>query len=111
MRLSEAIRLGAMLHPQCFERSYVANGRDVVASCALHAAVEAGYAMRGIVATGAQCPACGITYNPNGLYCMVVHLNDEHRWTREAIADWVATVEPADVLVDDRDREVAGVHE
>jgi hypothetical protein len=23
-----------------------------------------------------------------------VHLNDDHRWTREQIADWVQTIEP-----------------
>jgi hypothetical protein len=24
----------------------------------------------------------------------MIHLNDDHRWTRERIAEWVATVEP-----------------
>jgi hypothetical protein len=26
----------------------------------------------------------------------VTHLNDDHRWTREQIADWVATIEQAE---------------
>jgi hypothetical protein len=27
------------------------------------------------------------------LGCVAVHLNDNHRWTREQIADWVETIE------------------
>jgi len=26
----------------------------------------------------------------------IVHLNDYHKWTRDQIADWVATIEPAE---------------
>jgi hypothetical protein len=41
-----------------------------------------------------QCPHCdGET---SFLFCVSDHLNDVHRWTREEIADWVATVEPQD---------------
>lgn len=35
------------------------------------------------------CPAC-IRLNP--VSTQVQHLNDEHEWTREAIADWLETL-------------------
>ena len=31
------------------------------------------------------------------VYAVIGHLNDEDYWTRERIADWVATIEPAEV--------------
>lgn len=101
MKLSEAIRLGAMLRPQVFGDYFISGG-----SCAVGAAAEA----CGIAESGTQrfrvfehshvsvfarsCPVCG--FPPSNV---VVHLNDWHRWTRERIADWVATVEPKDALV------------
>lgn len=94
MRLSEAIRLGSMLHPQSFGwlRAY---GSDdaIVATCAMGAAEEVGCDTEEYKAGKVACPEC-----PNlagSLYGVVVHLNDGHRWTREAIADWVATIESA----------------
>lgn len=106
MKLSEAIRLGSMLHPQNFgsgrryrnmrgQFSTPAHGM-VDATCALMAADEAGY--WNIFANEhceTVCPVCAYA---NALPQMIAHLNDEHRWTREAIADWVETVEPATPL-------------
>lgn len=91
MQLSEAIRLGAMLHPQGFYWSHLkdTNG-TVIATCALGAAYDAGYAHPFEVATPARCPRC---HGSASLSWIVAHLNDTHRWTREAIADWVETVE------------------
>ena len=96
MRLSEAIRLGAMLGPQAFGATF-----ENEKSCAL------GSALRAIsitdrpwtatadvwpfVYTRAQHPVLGDTYL---VITIIRELNDLHRWTREAIADWVATVEP-----------------
>ncbi len=41
---------------------------------------------------------------------MVIHLNDDHRWTREQIADWVATVEPSETPTPDvNDAELVAV--
>ena len=36
-----------------------------------------------------KCPAC--LMDEIDLADTIIHLNDMHRWTREAIADWVAT--------------------
>lgn len=108
MRLSEAIRLGAMLRPQGFIKTLAHSG-----SCAMGAAVEA---------TGGSVPATYedamahlvhrwpfvfaaelVTYPPCGcgmagfkstVRACVLHLNDTHRWTREQIADWVQVIEP-----------------
>lgn len=96
MKLSDAIRLGSMLKPQGF-----GGLRDHVGTCALGAAEDA-VGMIWWVKFGshpalmATCPACGdaTTYDSN--LNTVAHLNDDHRWTREQIADWVATIEPAD---------------
>lgn len=35
------------------------------------------------------CPACGEISEEACLWGIVIHLNDIHRWTREAVADWL----------------------
>lgn len=98
MRLSEAIRLGAMLKPQGFDDYRTDDGR----TCAVGAAQEAMGGAAAFVAwqqlehtVGGHCPLCGLTKTEDGVRINVVpHLNDCHRWTREQIADWVETVEP-----------------
>ncbi len=96
MKLSEAIRLGAMLHKQGFHewRTRDAVTSAVVATCALGAAGAAGYFdVHRVPSWTADCPACCMT---SSICTILAHINDQHRWTREKIADWVATVEPAD---------------
>lgn len=98
MKLSEAIRLGSTLAPQAF-----GNFKHGGGTCALGAAWEAvcGDIGVGILdlpsdwswtgRTSVECPACDA---PSGSVTRVItHLNDDHRWTREAIADWVKTLE------------------
>lgn len=103
MKLSEAIRLGAMLKPQGFG---LLNDGD--ATCALGAAHHAA----GIIVYDDQVkasihalrrwPVLGVKTNmPIAGYrqclcrvdTMIVTLNDEERWTREQIAEWVEGVE------------------
>lgn len=100
VKLSEAIREGAKLRPQAFGAFFKNGG-----SCAEGAAAEAvGCAYnenarwepathlnqhnlyRGVYAAlvKAPCPVAGCVRRPN-----TAHLNDDHRWTREAIADWL----------------------
>lgn len=116
MRLSEAIKLGAMLRPQCFGKMFFDDG-----SCANGAALEACgevdgtnmYRLFPIVATRApRCPACS-EYDPRcrDICHLIAHLNDEHEWTRERIADFVESLEQAQaselpelVAVTSRDR-------
>jgi hypothetical protein len=45
--------------------------------------------------TLAICPDQQIT-GPTIVSSIILHLNDEAKWSREAIAAWVATVEPPD---------------
>jgi hypothetical protein len=106
MKLSEAIRLGAMMKPQAYH-SGAWDGK----SCALRAAADA----LGIpdlqcarsgpqvlnyyelqqrwprLAEQADCPACCCRHG--SLLSVVFHLNDSYRWTREQIADWVEQIE------------------
>ncbi len=106
MRLSEAIRLGAMMKPQGFGH-YFYNGK----SCGIGAAVDAigrnsicgqDYLNRNeiekefpIINMAASCHECGVLFNgspfayPATIGGTIAHLNDDHRWTRERIADWV----------------------
>lgn len=100
MRLSEAIKLGAMLHPQGFGGMHVNDG-----TCALGAAEDAGFNVNALVDETINCAhrgqhtACPECAHPCcGVGGVVVHLNDCHRLTREAIADWVATIEPPDAI-------------
>lgn len=112
MRLSEAMRLGAMLHPQCFGAL-----TDFRGTCALGAAVAAANCpvvgraagtestrsgdrsdlavqvpneWGAVLAAVCDCPDCGSSRSGHRL---IAHLNDDHRWTREQIADWVETIE------------------
>src|SRR6476646_3622342 len=107
MKLSEAIRLGAMLRPQAFGFAFSKGG-----SCALGAAQEAmgiksssfrcfeespWYPIfRYFIAIQAQCPACGLKVTDSFSVFLIPHLNDTHRWSREQIADWLETLEPPD---------------
>ena len=107
MKLSEAIRLGAMLTPQGYGPSSIVS-RD--AACALGGALEAiGRQPEGHPAMAfcilleewpwishfAVCP-CGEShckYSGSGFEMTITSiiwaLTDIHRWTRSQIADWV----------------------
>jgi hypothetical protein len=108
LKLSEAIRLGAMIRPQTMD-AFFARGH----SCAWGAALEAtgtaydeqllwandtifrqwGWILNRMV----RCPACG---EVRPIISMVPHLNDLwHCWPRERIAEWVATIEPAEAPI------------
>jgi hypothetical protein len=83
LKLSEAIRLGAMLHPQAFGQLHSSEG-----TCALGAAEDAGFQLASILGKNQfyRCPVCG----GFGTLPVIIELfNDWHRWTREQIADWV----------------------
>lgn len=99
MLLSDAIIEGSKLKPQG-RGQLEADGK----TCAIGAAIEgAGYQCHfGPVSTDVfpqllrrvEKPCkCAIPTDELTLYCVVTHLNDFHRWTREACAGWVMTVE------------------
>ena len=102
-QLADAIRRGASRRPdQAFGDYY--RGRS--ASCALGAAYEGIYRLPGdmdgrrptkdleqyfdcLEGTIRRCPAAGCA-KVISLGALIVHLNDAHQRTREAIAGWVA---------------------
>lgn len=105
MRLSEAIRLGAMLGPQ--ERGGWVDGEG---RCALAGAAQAS----GVAPAWDDCYfRYGVNYiglteryplltervvSPmrsagTSVESAIIHLNDHGGWTREQIADWVETLE------------------
>lgn len=121
MKLSEAIRLGAMMKPQAFDgvllkgQSVTVMGERVdipetICTCAIGAALDAigrlpriDY-LEGCIWTdpgcffpilnkAAPCPVPGCEGADIDWALPVSHLNEEHRWTRERIADWVESVE------------------
>ena len=102
-RLADAIRKGADARPDQAFGDYF-RGRS--ASCALGAAYEGMYRLPGdmdgrrptkdleeyfdcLEGTVRKCPVHGCV-KVISLGALIVHLNDAHRWTREAIAAWVA---------------------
>jgi hypothetical protein len=114
MKLSDAIRLGSMTVPQhfgalfLFERPYVQNDDipPILSACAAGSALMAiGVLDKGrgwSTATYWPWTADMSVTCPYGdgrkIVCdMIVHLNDSHMWTREQIADWVATIEPTEM--------------
>ncbi len=112
MKLSEAIRLGAMLRPQAFGVGADGNG-----DCALMSAIRAAGCPGRICSAGdvsardeepgvvevsfdfpsewsmgypSPCPECARSLVR---FKLIAHLNDEHHWTREQIADLVKILE------------------
>ena len=125
MSLSEDIRLGALLHPQC--SAYFDYGDDgtILACCAMGGAwLARGYSpcelqsltymiAWPITARRVLCPQC---QKSNSLGNIVsAHLGSDRydictgplrvRWTRERIAEWVESIEqqeaPQPILIDD----------
>ena len=99
MKLSEAIRLGAMMKPQGFCELL----NDKGGTCAIGAAgdafgkisytaIEKMYPFI-IAERQPDCPMCGVCGSRIDIEGIIFHLNDAHRWTREDIADWVETIE------------------
>lgn len=100
MKLSEAIRLGAMLKPQARYYGLTPDGR----TCALGAALDAiGCATNNYSDVLNHWPLAGkkavhpLTGSPMLVMSIVRVLNDEERWSREQIAAWVETLEPPDM--------------
>lgn len=110
MRLSEAIRLGSMLKPHgrggfLIEEGTCAAGAALDACGELDADTSLSSTKHNqafkrlfpiINALPATCPVCGleraILWRWGGEF-KLAHLNDQHEWTREAIADWIETIE------------------
>lgn len=94
MKLSEAIRLGAMLKPQAHLGFFDGQG-----TCAIGAAIDAiGHLndlLLGRFVEFKEWPVFNmpvtdpVTQWPTRLWDAVVALNDTHRWSRERIADQV----------------------
>lgn len=118
MHLSEAIRDGCRFGKQCFGAFTDGEGY-----CAIGAAMRAYNVpvyigtlnipefFLGLVPALTPCPACGLPKKKvsRGISIpkLVYHLNDDHRWSREAIAEWVETVE-RDLGLWDEKRQTAG---
>lgn len=111
MKLSDAIRLGSMASGQADGFFYLdgntcAQGAALLAIGRLHA--ERGASVPNFTALRdawpwahtlrGDCPVCG---EPRAyVAALIPHLNNSswsgHGWTREQIADWIATIEPQD---------------
>jgi len=123
MRLSEAIRLNGMTLPQGFGADSVVNPN---APCAIGGALLAVgkdltaldwmmYGENNVYSVfrlewpwiasvrPVMCPACSEARG--GVDYVIFHLNDGHRWTRNQIADWVASIEPLDIEVEAVDQD------
>ena len=100
MTLADAIRLGAMVKPQAFGIDDDEHG----GTCAFAAALDAIGRPRMMFSAfvyaehqwpwlrqTAHCPRCEVVTDATAL---VLHLNDDHHWPREQIADWVETIDP-----------------
>lgn len=101
LSLAEAIRVGAKTTRQTRNELYRTRYGVVGFTCAIGAAAHAvcteqidpnayGYRVEEVFpelnTIRNECPACRLN---DSLYFLIVHLNDDHRWTREAIADFV----------------------
>lgn len=93
MKLSDAIRKGCEMRPKQAFHSLYGTGDE---SCVIGAARD-GLGMGSddsickhferIMKQSNRCPSCA-GWSP--MYSLITdHLNDRHRWSREAIADWI----------------------
>jgi hypothetical protein len=100
-RLSQAILTGSAMTEQAFDEFFDPKGNTCALGAAAKAIGDSAFTYRVSIywpwlkddTRLHKCPA----YCPgSGLYQwqMIVHLNDYHHWTRERIAEWVATIEP-----------------
>lgn len=101
--LAELIREGAQLHPQGFHHLFH-NGRTCVWGAAHEALTGFPIALPTFEGLGADldCPACFKPPPYGGLG--IDHLNDDHHWTRERIADYLDTffVQPFALIPESR---------
>ena len=116
MKLSEAIIAGAKLRPQAFGHYFTGTTRTDACSCVVGCVYEATFedavlshdalvnqieqlCSRFDLLRGHEkmyCPECaGEECKHDCLLNILIHLNDDHRWTREQIAAWVAEREDA----------------
>lgn len=113
MKLSEAIRLGSMASDQV-SGEFWQDGRTCAQGAALlaigrlettvmnknHGHIREAWPW--IRTTWAPCPValCPGHRNVSCVQVLIPHLNNDlpwgHGWSRESIADWIATLEPAD---------------
>lgn len=105
MKLSEAIRLGAMLSPQTYGPFSDCHG-----TCAMGGALEAVGKLAKRTRTNftrvrqiwawlkwdfklSHCPHCGRVERFRNVYNLIAHLNDDDHLTREQIAELVLRIE------------------
>lgn len=91
LKLSEAIRLGAMMTEQTFGEF-----GDDERTCAIGAAqkalglpVSAGGPLLHLLGDRSAEPPCEHGSLPWSVGALIIHLNDDDRWPREKIADWL----------------------
>lgn len=94
MKYSQAIRLGSKLGPQGFGLSFQRPAISLCANEAARVALGTDAIWRTPLATSQspECPVCEEMVEDE-LCGLVFHLNDDHRWSREQIADFVEDVE------------------
>ena len=98
MRLSQAIREGCKGTYQVYYTMSDGKGGFCAAGSAEKALMEVNSRINDFIKFLRQpinCPVC--TYSRT-IDTTIPHLNDFHRWTREAIADWVSTLEGAELV-------------
>lgn len=131
MKLSEAIRLGSLLRPQAFGAFMDDEGGSCAMGAAMEAAgirlrrgankeilVEmeatetyAEWKRAKVYGKPYECPVCkeGVPFADRqgqlrrNITSIIIHLNNDHEWTRGEIADWVATFETASTPVETRE--------
>ena len=100
MKLSEAIRVGSKMRPQAFGSFYVKMPGEPKSGCVLGAAADGSgnsnldillHELWPVIKHKVSCPACEQPISI--IHKVMIHLNDGHRWTREAIADWIEPFE------------------
>jgi hypothetical protein len=91
-KLAETMRAGCRMRPvQCFGGFFEGKNQACAVGAIMAALSDDDYGdldLPAFLEVGCPAPACKQTIR----YNIIVHLNDDHRWTRETIADWLDTL-------------------
>ncbi len=133
LALSDAILLGSVKHPQKMDGFYTTNiAGQLTETCAIVAALDCIGVMEEVLQSGKSiqawtifptlsqevvgCPECHKTSHElvylTEVATVILHLNDDHHWTRPRIAEWVKSIEDAlDMVIKDTQEQPLAVAE
>lgn len=107
MKMWKAMLKGAKMGPQLFGRLKIGNGSCAVGAVCLSMGFMKAQELRNkfpFLWDLESCPVSGCCdIKVQTLNNVIVHLNDNHKWSRENIAHWVRSIEDPESFIKTKD--------